>query len=36
VLPSARRFTELGAATGEQIPNAEPIEQPVRSPLPDP
>jgi len=36
VLPSARRFTELGAATGEQIANAEPIEQPVRSPLPDP
>jgi DNA recombination protein RmuC len=32
VLPGARRFTELGAATGEQIPNAEPVEQPVRAP----
>jgi len=34
VLPVARRFTELGAATGEQIPTAEPVEQPVRAPLP--
>ncbi len=33
VLPSARRFTELGAATGEPIPSAEPVEQPVRPPL---
>jgi DNA recombination protein RmuC len=34
VLPSARRFTELGAATGEPIPRAEIVEQPVRAPLP--
>jgi len=30
VLPGARRFTELGAATGEAIGSAEPIEHLVR------
>lgn len=32
VLPQARRFTELGAATGEALPVTEPIETLVRSP----
>ncbi len=32
VLPAARGFIELGAATGEPLANAEPIEQPVRTP----
>ena len=31
VLPGARRFTELGAATGEPIPSPEPIERLVRT-----
>ena len=30
VLPSARRFKELGAATGEDIPTVEPLEQAPR------
>jgi DNA recombination protein RmuC len=33
VLPGARRFSELGAATGESLAGPEPIEQPVRAPL---
>ena len=33
VLPGARRFSELGAATGEALSSPEPIEQPVRAPL---
>lgn len=32
VLPGARRFTELGAATGEPLPAVEPIERLVRDP----
>jgi DNA recombination protein RmuC len=32
VLPGARRFTELGAATGEPVPTPEPIERLVRAP----
>lgn len=32
VMPQARRFTELGAATGEALPVSEPIETLVRSP----
>lgn len=32
VLPQARRFTELGAATGEALPVTEPIETLVRAP----
>jgi DNA recombination protein RmuC len=32
VLPGARRFTELGAATGEPLPPAEPIDRLVREP----
>ena len=35
VMPGARKFSELGAATGEALPSLEPIEQPVRAPLPD-
>jgi DNA recombination protein RmuC len=35
VLPGARRFTELGAATGEPIATLEPIERLVREPPPD-
>jgi DNA recombination protein RmuC len=35
VLPGARRFTELGAATGEPIPGPEPIERLVREPPAD-
>ncbi|HEY6451493.1 MAG TPA: DNA recombination protein RmuC [Steroidobacteraceae bacterium] len=35
VLPGARRFSELGAATGEALASPEPIEQPVREPLAD-
>jgi DNA recombination protein RmuC len=35
VMPGARKFSELGAATGEPLPSLEPIEQPVRAPLPD-
>jgi|CZKO01.1.fsa_nt_gi DNA recombination protein RmuC len=33
VLPGARRFSELGASTGEALSSPEPIEQPVRAPL---
>jgi DNA recombination protein RmuC len=39
VLPQARRFTELGAATGEPLGGLEPIERLVRNPAgtpPDP
>ena len=36
VLPGARRFTELGAATGEPIASPEPIERLVREPPGDP
>lgn len=32
VLPQARRFTELGAATGPELPSPEPIERLVRAP----
>jgi len=32
VMPQARRFTELGAATGEALPVSEPIETLVRVP----
>jgi len=32
VLPQARRFTELGAATGEPLAGLEPVERLVRSP----
>jgi DNA recombination protein RmuC len=32
VLPGARRFTELGAATGEPIANLEPIDRLAREP----
>jgi DNA recombination protein RmuC len=35
VLPQARRFTELGAATGEPIASLEPIERLVRDPPSD-
>jgi DNA recombination protein RmuC len=35
VLPQARRFTELGAATGEPIASLEPIERLVRDSPPD-
>jgi DNA recombination protein RmuC len=35
VLPQARRFTELGAATGEPIASLEPIEHLVREPPSD-
>ena len=35
VLPQARRFTELGAATGEPIASLEPIEHLVREPPAD-
>jgi DNA recombination protein RmuC len=35
VLPQARRFTELGAATGEPIASLEPIERLVREPPAD-
>jgi DNA recombination protein RmuC len=35
VLPVARRFTELGAATGEPLSSAEAVEQPVRVPPAD-
>jgi DNA recombination protein RmuC len=35
VLPGARRFTELGAATGEPIASLEPIERLVREPAGD-
>jgi len=31
VLPGARKFNELGAATGDPLAGPEPIEQPVRS-----
>jgi DNA recombination protein RmuC len=31
VLPVARRFSELGAATGEALPSVEPIDTPVRT-----
>lgn len=31
VLPVARRFSELGAATGEALPSMEPIDTPVRT-----
>ncbi len=34
VLPQARRFTELGAATGAELPAAESIERLVRAPAP--
>jgi DNA recombination protein RmuC len=34
VLPQARRFTELGAVTGAELPAAEPIERLVRAPAP--
>jgi DNA recombination protein RmuC len=34
VLPGARKFSELGAATGDALAGPEPIEQPVRVPLP--
>jgi DNA recombination protein RmuC len=34
VLPQARRFTELGAAAGPELPGAEPIERLVRAPAP--
>jgi DNA recombination protein RmuC len=32
VLPGARRFTELGAATGEALAAPEPVDTPVRQP----
>jgi DNA recombination protein RmuC len=35
VLPGARRFTELGAATGEPLATPEPIERLVREPTGD-
>ena len=35
VLPGARRFTELGAATGDPIASPEPIERLVREPPAD-
>jgi DNA recombination protein RmuC len=31
VLPSARKFKELGAATGEEIPELEPVGEAPRS-----
>ena len=34
VLPQARRFTELGAATGTELPAADAIERLVRAPAP--
>ena len=34
VLPQARRFTELGAATGAELPPADAIERVVRAPAP--
>ncbi|MCC7464284.1 MAG: DNA recombination protein RmuC [Gammaproteobacteria bacterium] len=34
VLPQARRFIELGAATGSELPPAEAIERLVRTPAP--
>jgi DNA recombination protein RmuC len=34
VLPQARRFTELGAATGAELPAPEPIDRLVRTPTP--
>jgi len=36
VLPGARKFSELGAATGEPLASPDPIEQPVRLPLRSP
>jgi len=35
VLPQARRFTELGAATGTELASPEPIERLVRAPAPN-
>ena len=35
VLPQARRFTELGAATGTELPPVETIERLVRAPAPN-
>jgi DNA recombination protein RmuC len=35
VLPQARRFTELGAATGTELEGPEPIERLVRTPAPN-
>jgi DNA recombination protein RmuC len=35
VLPQARRFTELGAATGTELPPVESIERLVRAPAPN-
>jgi DNA recombination protein RmuC len=31
VLPSARKFKELGAATGEEIPELEPVDEAPRA-----
>jgi DNA recombination protein RmuC len=36
VLPQARRFTELGAVTGDPLPTPEPLDLLVRTPRPGP